>query len=280
MLDTVVVNLWVLAGVCALTWILSLVTKDTSWVDRIWSIVPAVYVWVFAAGASFTNPILNVMGVLVTLWAARLTFNFARKGGYARGGEDYRWEVLRNRMSPRQFHVFNLFFIVIYQNIILFLITLPAFTVLASGHATFGTIEVVLTVAFLAFLGLETVADQQQWSFYHTKYADVAAGREPRARFLTDGLFRFSRHPNFFAEQSQWWVIALFGAAAAGSLLQVTAIGAILLTVLLVGSARVTESISLSKYPEYADYQRRTSPIIPWFPRPLPAGNPRSDAVA
>ena len=224
-MDTVVVNLWILVGTCMLTGILSLITKDTSWVDRIWSIVPAVYMWVFAAGAVLAYPILNVMAVLVTLWAIRLTFNFARKGGYAQGGEDYRWKVLRARMSSGQFQIFNLFFIVVYQNIILFLIALPAYTVLASGSTKFGPLEIILTVAFLAFLAFETVADQQQWNFYSHKYAEIAAGRTPEARFLQTGLFRFSRHPNFFAEQSQWWVIFFFGAAAAGSILQVTVLG-------------------------------------------------------
>ena len=279
-MDTVVVNLWILAAFCALTWILSLITNDTSWVDRIWSIVPAIYVWVFAAGAALANPILNVMAVLVTLWAARLTFNFARKGGYAPGGEDYRWDVLRARMSVGQYQVFNLFFIVIYQNIILFLITVPAYTVLVSGTTTFGPLEIILTIAFLGLLIIETTADQQQWNFYTRKYAKIAAGHQPQERFLTTGLFSLSRHPNFFAEQSQWWVIFFFGAVAAGSVLQWSIAGAVLLSILFVGSTRFTEEISLSKYPEYADYQHRTSPIIPWFARKVPVVSARPDAVA
>ena len=278
-MDTVVVTLWIFASTCALTWILSMITNDTSWVDRIWSIIPAAYVWVYAAGASLTNPVLNVMAVLVSAWALRLTFNFARKGGYAPGGEDYRWEILRARMSPRQFQVFNLFFIVIYQNIILFLIALPAYTVLASGRTQFGPLEVLLTVAFLCLLTLETVADQQQWNFFAHKKADIAAGREPQSRFLATGLFRFSRHPNFFAEQSQWWVIFFFGAAAAGSIMQVTVLGALLLTVLFVGSTRFTEQISVSKYPEYIEYQYRTSAIIPWFPRKKIKNLPHSASI-
>ncbi len=57
----------------------------------------------------------------------------------------------------------------------------------------------------------------------------------------------------------------LFGAVAAGSLLQWTVLGPLLLTLLFVGSTRFTESITLSRYPEYAEYQATTSPIIPWF---------------
>src|SRR6187402_1101871 len=109
------------AVVCAFCWVASLITKDNSWVDRLWSIVPVVYVWVFAAFAGLADIRLDVMAGLVTLWGARLTFNFARKGGY-NGEEDYRWPILRARMAPWQFQLFNLFFIVLYQNAILVLI--------------------------------------------------------------------------------------------------------------------------------------------------------------
>jgi steroid 5-alpha reductase family enzyme len=255
------------AAVCAFCWIASLITRDNSWVDRLWSIVPVVYVWVFAAAAGLADIRLDVMAALVTLWGARLTFNFARKGGYS-GHEDYRWPVLRARMSPWQFQVFNLLFIVLYQNAILVLIALPALT--AFEHpGGFGPLDVLLMIAFLGLLAGETIADQQQWEFHRRKAAGAAT-----TRFLTTGLFRFSRHPNFFFEQAQWWVLFLFGAVAAGSLLQWTVLGALLLTLLFVGSTRFTESITRSKYPEYAEYQKTTSAVVPWPPRRAPAEAP------
>lgn len=265
-MEPLIVCLWILAAACAATWVLSLITGEHSWVDRLWSIVPVVYVWVFAGAAGLTDVRLDLLAVLVTLWGARLTFNFARKGGYAPGGEDYRWEVLRGRMSPAAFQLFNLFFIVIYQNVLLLLIALPAWT--AYLHRTPLTpLDVILAALFLAFLTGETIADQQQWRFQQRKKAELAAGRQPSPRFLQTGLFRYSRHPNFFFEQAQWWVVFLFGCVAAGSLLQWTVIGPLLLTGLFVGSTVFTESISRSRYPEYADYQARTSPVVPWFPR-------------
>jgi steroid 5-alpha reductase family enzyme len=248
------------AVVCAFCWIASLISKDNSWVDRLWSIVPVVYVWVFAAFAGLADIRLDVMAGLVTLWGARLTFNFARKGGY-NGEEDYRWPILRARMAPWQFQLFNLFFIVLYQNAILVLITLPALTAF-ENQTPFGPVDVVLTVVFLGLLAGETIADQQQWEFQKRK----KAGATDR-RFLTSGLFGVSRHPNFFFEQAQWWVVFFFGAAAAGSVLQWTVLGAALLTLLFVGSTNFTESITKSKYPEYVDYQSRVSAVIPWFPR-------------
>lgn len=250
----------------AACWIASLITKDNSWVDRLWSILPAAYIVVFAWAAGFSDVRLNVMAVIAVLWGARLTFNFARKGGYS-GVEDYRWEVVRAGMTPWQFQVFNLLFIVIAQNILLALIAMPALTAFEHQSTAFGPLDGLLALLFLACLAGETIADQQQWNFHQRKAAQIAAGRTPDPRFLQTGLFRLSRHPNYFFELAQWWIIFLIGATAAGSLLQWSGIGVVLLTALFIGSTRLTEQISLSKYPEYADYQARTSPVIPWPPR-------------
>ena len=250
------------AVACLLAWLLSLATHDHSWVDRLWSILPVVYVWVFAAAAELGDARLTVMAVLVTLWGARLTFNFARKGGYS-GTEDYRWAILRGRMPRPLFELFNLFFIVIYQNAILVLIALPALTAWEHRATPFTAVDAALATLFLALLAGETLADQQQWRFHRWK----RSVRDARPRFLQTGLWRFSRHPNFFFEQAQWWVFFLLGASAAGSLLQWTVVGPLLLTLLFVGSTIFTESITRGRYPEYARYQATTSPIIPWPPR-------------
>jgi steroid 5-alpha reductase family enzyme len=270
------VILGVYLGVCAAVWILSLLTHDHSWVDRIWSIIPVVYLWIFAGAAGLADPRLDLMATLGTLWGIRLTFNFARKGGYS-GVEDYRWAILRNRMPRWQFEMFNFFFIVLYQNLILALITFPGFTAYLAwqrGGTPLGVLDIGVGLLFLLFLVGETVADQQQWRFQARKRAAIDSGK-PTERFLTTGLWHFSRHPNFFSEQAQWWTMFLFGCIAAGSILQWTVIGAALLTLLFVGSTIFTESITKSKYPEYAEYQARTSAVIP-----LPARAPREPAKA
>jgi steroid 5-alpha reductase family enzyme len=169
-------------------------------------------------------------------------------------------------MKPWQFEIFNLLFIVIWQNLILLLIALPALTAY-ENRSPLGVWDVLLGLLFLGLLLGETVADQQQWRFQSWKAAERAAGREPSPRFLQGGLFRFSRHPNFFFEQAQWWTLFLLGAVAAGSVLQWTVLGAVLLTTLFIGSTAFTESITLSRYPEYAEYRKTTSALIPWWPR-------------
>lgn len=265
-MDPLLIVIIVAAVFSALCWIAALVTKDTSWVDRVWSIVPVIYVWIFAIAALADGQDaarLLLMAVLVTAWGARLTFNFARKGGYT-GMEDYRWAILRGRMSPALFQLFNLVFIVGYQMTLLVLITLPAS--MAWQHPSpLNVADIAFAALFVAFLVGETVADQQQWRFHQQKRAGTAHG------FLTTGMFAYSRHPNFFFEQAQWWAFYALGASAAvaaglgmwGGVINPTIIGAVLLTLLFIGSTIFTESISAAKYPDYRTYQRETSMLIP-----------------
>ena len=255
------------AAVASLCWVLSVITKEYSWVDRLWSIVPAVYVGWFAWSAGLADPRLVIMTVLATLWAARLTFNFARKGGYAPGGEDYRWPVLRSRMSAAQFQVFNVVFIAGIQNVILLLITLPAAAALEHTGAPLGVLDAIATALFLLFLAGETIADEQQWRFQQAKKAKKARGEPIEEEFLTTGLFRFSRHPNFFCEQAIWWSFYLFAVAAGAGWLHWTILGAVVLTALFQGSTKFTEELTLAKYPRYADYQERVSRLLPLPPR-------------
>ncbi len=286
-MDALLIVWIVAAAASAVCWVLSLLTRDTSWVDRAWSLVPVVYVWIFA-GTALTTGVdsarLVLMAVLVTLWGARLTLNFARKGGYT-GMEDYRWAILRGRMRPWQFQVFNLLFIIGFQMTLLVLITLPAQVALQNPSPLTGW-DAAWAALFLALLAGETIADQQQWAFHREK---KRAGGTLAPGFATTGLFRYSRHPNFFFEQAQWWVLYLLGATAAvtsgagfwGGALNASVIGAVLLTALFIGSTIFTESISAAKYPAYAEYRRTTSMIVPWPPRTPRAspGDPQAGII-
>lgn len=259
---------FVACAALALTcWVTSLVTGNVSQVDRLWSIAPPLYVAWFASRAGFGDARLDVMAALTALWGARLTYNFARKGGYRAGGEDYRWPVMRARLGPVLFQVFNATFVAPYQNLLLLLLTLPAWAALRHAGAPFGALDAAATLAFAFFLAGETVADEQQWAFQRDKHARKARGEAVQREFLTTGLFRWSRHPNFFCEQGMWWAVYLFSVAAGDGWLNATIVGPVLLTLLFQGSTSLTESLSLAKYPAYAEYQRTTSRLLPWPPR-------------
>lgn len=255
------------ATLAAACWLVSIVTRNYSQVDRLWSIVPPLYVAWFAAQAGFRDARLDVMAALAALWGARLTYNFARKGGYQWQSEDYRWETMRRRLGPVGFQLFNITFIAPFQNALLLLLALPAWVALEHRATPFGALDAAATGAFLLFFAGEVVADEQQWRFQSDKHARKARGEAVRAEFLTTGLFRYSRHPNFFCEMALWWSFYLFAVAAAGRALDVSMAGPAILTLLFQGSTNLTERLSLEKYPAYAEYQATTSRLIPMPPR-------------
>ncbi|MCL2319041.1 MAG: DUF1295 domain-containing protein [Treponema sp.] len=267
-----VVALWA-AGFALASFLFGLVTKDYSWVDRSWSTLPVAFVWYYACRGGCTLP-LCVTAALVTLWGARLTFNFARKGGYS-GVEDYRWSILRTRIkNPFLWQLFNLLFISCYQTGMFVLFTWPVYSI--TGYAGKGIPVLFWACIVLAFalLYFETTADQQQWNFHAAKKASAKGNNFPprysadvKNGFLSQGLFALSRHPNYFGELGFWWTIWLAALSLGGDPVLSGFFGPLMLTVLFVGSTIFTENISASKYPEYRNYKKRVSPVIPWFKR-------------
>ena len=250
-------------------------THNNSQMDKLWSILPIVYTWVIAFRGGLTTRLV-VMAVLATLWGARLTFNFARKGAYRlkfwEGEEDYRWPVLRARkeFQPHwKWMLFNLFFISIYQNTLVLLTTFPAL-VLMGVDVPFGWIDAFAAILMLSFIVYETIADEQQWKFQTAKWKMINEGKkledlpEPYNKgFNTVGLWSRSRHPNYFAEQGTWCAFYLFTIGGGIGIINWTMAGALLLIVLFLGSSAFAEEISSSKYPLYAQYCTAVNKFFP-----------------
>ena len=264
-------------GVGLLCFAVSELTGNASQVDKIWSIIPVVYS-IYFAYASGGDPRLVLMAACAVIWGIRLTYNFSRRGGYSlkfwAGEEDYRWELLRQnplfKGKPLNWHLFNFFFISLYQNALLWLITLPAVMAYEPGKAL-GWVEYLLAALFLAFVVIETTADQQQWNFQKEKHRRKNAGEKPSGiystGFIHTGLFSIVRHPNYASEQTIWFVFYCFSIAATGIYINWSMAGALLLIVLFQGSADFSEEISNSKYPDYARYKTLVPRFIPWFPK-------------
>ncbi len=190
------------------------------------------------------------------------------RGGYKSGEEDYRFKELRKRIrNPIAWQAFALGFIAGFQNLLLLLITLPVYAcVRATGQTVMRPTDYGLVALFLLLLVGESVADNQQFRFQSAKYALPASKRRGAHKqgFLQDGLFAYSRHPNFFCELGMWWTLYAFTITRLGWW-NASGVGVVLLTLLFKGSLEFTEEISAAKYPAYATYQRTTSALIPWF---------------
>lgn len=264
-----------MTAVSLLCFIVSEITRNYSQVDKLWSLMPVFYSLITLS--AYQSPRLYIMSILVAVWGFRLTWNFGRKGGYSlipwQGEEDYRWKILREHpyfKSRFKFGLFNLFFISFYQNILILLFSTPLLLAALYPGQPLVITDSVAVVLMLGFIILETVADNQQYRFHQEKKGligkeEVIYSKSLKNGFLSEGLWAYSRHPNFAAEQAIWVAFYLFGVAASGRWLNPTLTGAVLLILLFAGSSWLTEWISSSKYPVYNDYRKKVARFIPFF---------------
>lgn len=236
------------------------------------------------------HPRMVLIAALAWIWGSRLTYNFYRKGGYALSGEDYRWKIIQEGANPILFQIFNVVFIAFIQNVLLASIVAPIYVAWTSSYdarnrmtTPLNEIDILAGITALTCLIIEAIADQQQWNFQTAKYAAIKSGKRltgPFAKgFIHSGLFRYSRHPNFFAEQCFWWSMCLFATAATGKWIGWWMGGAAALTVLFQGSTWLTEKITAEKYPEYKNYQKTTSRLLLWFPGTAVTGGTTATAA-
>jgi steroid 5-alpha reductase family enzyme len=258
------------ASMAAASFAFGLITGDDSWVDRLWSIAPVLFAWLFALRGSGSLASFAACAA-VTIWGARLTYNFARRGGYA-GTEDYRWSILRSRIAnPVAWQAFNALFICAFQLGVIALFSTPLWRVAEAEDPSQALPFAALLLLAIAFVAIEAGADSQRRAFHERKAEAAASGaagdEEVERGFVSSGLFRLSRHPNYFGELGFWWSVFAMGCVSGGSIAHWTIIGPLALCAVFAGSTTFTESITASKYPAYDEYRRRTSAIIPWFPR-------------
>lgn len=270
--------LLIICGVAALyCFVVGELSNNNSQMDKVWSILPIAYAWVIAGKGNF-HPRLVLIAILVSLWGIRLTINFARKGAYSikfwTGEEDYRWAILRKNkyLSNRlAWSMFDLFFISIYQNLIVLLICLPSFASLGSLEVGLNWVDYLAAGLAAGFLLIETAADEQQNAFQNQKYRMLNEGKKleelpaPFNRgFNVSGLWNYSRHPNYLGEQMFWVSLIVFSIAAKVGYFNYSYFGAALLILLFLGSTTFAESISLKKYPEYVTYMKKVAMYIPF----------------
>lgn len=258
--------------------IVSEVNKNYSQVDRCWSILPTLYnihycVWAHLAGLSTAR--LDNLVAFSIVWSLRLTFNYWRKGGYSIGSEDYRWAVLREKISPFVYFLFNVSFISLGQSILLFLITTPSYlltlTTLTKGGDVMSTADNLFVRGLLTLVIIEWFADGSQWKFheakaFYQKHAQAPFGYPAQSLdlgFNTLGLFAYSRHPNFAAEQAIWVALYQWGCWTTNTLVNWTFAGAVGYLILFQASTWFTEKITAKKYPEYKRYQKHIGKFVP-----------------
>ncbi len=243
------------AGLMLVAWLVSLAKNDVSIVDTLWSILFLVIAAGYAWLADASGPRVVLVLALVSAWALRLSvFIAVRNHGQP---EDHRYQRIRRNNEPG-FRFKSVYIVFGLQGLLAWLIAMPLAAAL-SGSAPLGWLDLAGVVLWLTGMFFECVGDAQLARF---KRDPASSGQ-----VMDRGLWRYTRHPNYFGEFMLWWGYYLLAVAAGGWW---TLVSPLLMSFLLLkvsGVALLEKDIG-ERRPAYADYARRTNAFIPWRPRP------------
>ena len=242
------------AGSALVLWLISLKTRDVSIIDIFWAPGIAAVVDIAALLSDASAPRVSAALFLVNLWAVRLAAHiFARHDG-----EDHRYAAMRHKFGARWWW-WSLVQVFLLQAILMWFIAAPLVAVMLSSRAPMGVLD---------YLGVGIAAA----GFLFEALADVQLARfrlDPRnkGKVMDRGLWRWSRHPNYFGESVMWWGFFLLGFSAAGAWWLILSPLVVTLLLLQVSGVTLMEDKIEDRRPAYADYKRRVSAFVPWPPK-------------
>ncbi len=234
----------------SLTWVVSVIKRDASIVDGVWSLMFLAAALVYAADPQHYTSRSSLILTLVLVWALRLSlFIMWRNWGEP---EDRRYRAIREKYEPH-FPLKSLGIIFVFQAFLAWIISMPLWAAL-TVKASLSVFDLLAGVLWVIGMFFETVADWQ--------LARFKMNPANRGKVMDGGLWRYTRHPNYFGECVIWWGFYLF-AIPTGAWW--TIVGPLLLTHLLLrfsGVALMEENI-VERRPAYRDYIERTNAFVP-----------------
>ncbi len=249
----------VILTVAGITWLVSVLKHDVSIVDSLWPLFFLVAAATYAATVPRPGPRTPLVVVLVGLWALRLASYLTWRNWGA--PEDRRYQVIRRHNEPH-FALKSLYLIVGLQGTLAWIISLPLLAAIAAPRPI-TMIDYAGVALWVLGFGFESVGD---WQLARFKSAATNRGR-----VMDQGLWRYTRHANYFGDCCTWWGFYLFGLAAGGWW---AIVGPLLMSFLLLrvsGVALLERDIS-ERRPEYRDYMLRTNAFFPGAPKGLAGG--------
>lgn len=237
------------------TWLISVVIKDASIVDITWGLGFATVATVLWIADDSRSSLDTLLWMMTLIWGLRLCLYLARRNlGH---GEDYRYVAMRKRWGPA-FPVISFLTVYTLQGTLMWIVSLPV-QLSHRQEGSIGALAIIGVVLWLVGFYFESVGDLQLRRFK----ADPSNG----GKVLDTGLWRYTRHPNYFGDACVWWGIALV--ACSVSVGRWGLIGAAVMNLLLLkvsGVALLERSLKRRK-PDYQAYVERTSAFIPRPPR-------------
>ncbi len=247
-----VLSLYAIGIFALLGWLLSLARNNVTHVDSMWSLFFALATYTTAILMTELSPRALLIITLVTIWALRLCVYLTWRNWGSH--EDHRYVEIRQNNQP-YFWLKSIYIVFGLQAVLAGIISVSLFGGVSSS-SEINWLDYIGVATFIFGFIWETVADWQLSQF--------KAKVSNKGKVLATGLWRYSRHPNYFGECCVWWGFYLF-ALAGGTWWAI--ISPILMTLLLlkVSGVSLLESTIVDRRPAYADYIKKTNAFIPNF---------------
>ncbi|WP_296719321.1 DUF1295 domain-containing protein [Erythrobacter sp.] len=264
MFELLALNAAILLALVLILWAISVKIGDVSFIDAFWGAgmgILAVASWLHVYGGP--GDLATLIMVMTTAWGFRLGIHLFRR--WRREGEDKRYIlIMKKARAEGRFASAALTKVWLLQAVLLFIVSSPAQVgILASGHPA-----PILPLAWAGF-GLWCIGVFFEW-VGDWQLARFKADPANEGKVLDTGLWRYTRHPNYFGDFAAWWGIWLACAATGWEYAAATVIGPLFLSFTLTkwsGAALLEKGLDKSKGDKYADYKRRTSAFFPRPPR-------------
>jgi len=243
-------GLAVIVALALVTWVFSIFKRDVSIVDSLWSILFLAATVVYVGQVELPAPRAQLLLLLVAAWALRLAIYLAaRNWGEP---EDRRYQKIRARNQPH-FAFKSLYIVFLLQGLLAWIVSLPLLAASTSSAALVWLDYVGVAIVIIG-LFFEAIGD---WQLSRFKSDPANKGK-----VMNQGLWRYTRHPNYFGECCLWWGFYLLALAAGGWW---SAAGPLLMTVLLlrVSGVALLEGDIAERRPDYRRYIETTNAFIP-----------------
>lgn len=192
---------------------------------------------------------------LVTLWGLRLAGQiYLRNRGKE---EDYRYKEMREKWGDKAL-LYSYLKVFMLQGLLLLLIASPLLLIQSTSEATFGILDIIAVLLWAVGFTFEAVSDWQLYQFIQDK--------KNKGNLLTEGLWKYSRHPNYFGEVVQWWAIFLLAIGHPYSALTIIGPAAITYSIFKVSGIPLLEEKMEGKK-GFKKYKKETSIFIPLPPK-------------
>ena len=238
-------------------WLISIPLKNVSIVDAFWGTgFVVVNVAYFMLETHMYTRNLVVL-CLVSVWGIRLSaYLFKRNYGKP---EDFRYQEFRRHYGAERYWWFSFFQVFVLQGTLIMLVSLPLFGI---HHETvsneLNAIDYIALLCWCVGFLFEAIGDYQLTKFKKNP--------DNKGTILKTGLWRYTRHPNYFGDASVWLSFGLFSIASGGYWQIVGALAMIYLIINISGVAMLEKSLQKTK-PGYKEYVASTNAFIPWFPK-------------